>query len=239
MNRPSGRLPNQLRKVQITRDYSDYAEGSALIEFGNTKVICCATVESGVPRFLRGQSQGWVTAEYGMLPRSTGERMNREAVRGKQSGRTQEIQRLIGRSLRAAIDLKQLGDHTIYIDCDVIQADGGTRTASITGAFVALVDALRWLQRNKSIRSDPLQKMIAAVSVGIFDGVAVLDLDYAEDRDAQTDMNVVMTENGEFIEVQGTAESSPFSETQFTQMLALAKQGIVDLINLQNLALSK
>ena len=239
MNRPSGRLPNQLRKVQITRDYSDYAEGSALIEFGNTKVICCATVESGVPRFLRGQSQGWVTAEYGMLPRSTGERMNREAVRGKQSGRTQEIQRLIGRSLRAAIDLKQLGDHTIYIDCDVIQADGGTRTASITGAFVALVDALRWLQRNKSIRSDPLQKMIAAVSVGIFDGVAVLDLDYAEDRDAQTDMNVVMTENGEFIEVQGTAESSPFSETQFTQMLALAKQGIVDLINLQSLALSK
>ncbi len=239
MNRPSGRLPNQLRKVQITRDYSDYAEGSALIEFGNTKVICCATVESGVPRFLRGQSQGWVTAEYGMLPRSTGERMNREAVRGKQSGRTQEIQRLIGRSLRAAIDLKQLGDHTIYIDCDVIQADGGTRTASITGAFVALVDALRWLQRNKSIRSDPLQKMIAAVSVGIFDGVAVLDLDYAEDRDAQTDMNVVMTENAEFIEVQGTAESSPFSETQFTQMLALAKQGIVDLINLQNLALSK
>ena len=239
MNRPSGRLPNQLRKVQITRDYSDYAEGSALIEFGNTKVICCATVESGVPRFLRGQSQGWVTAEYGMLPRSTGERMNREAVRGKQSGRTQEIQRLIGRSLRAAIDLKQLGDHTIYIDCDVIQADGGTRTASITGAFVALVDALRWLQRNKSIRSDPLQKMIAAVSVGIFDGVAVLDLDYAEDRDAQTDMNVVMTENAEFIEVQGTAESSPFSETQFTQMLALAKQGIFDLINLQNLALSK
>ena len=239
MNRPSGRLPNQLRKVQITRDYSDYAEGSALIEFGNTKVICCATVESGVPRFLRGQSQGWVTAEYGMLPRSTGERMNREAVRGKQSGRTQEIQRLIGRSLRAAIDLKQLGDHTIYIDCDVIQADGGTRTASITGAFVALVDALRWLQRNKSIRSDPLQKMIAAVSVGIFDGVAVLDLDYAEDRDAQTDMNVVMTENAEFIEVQGTAESSPFSETQFTQMLALAKQGIVDLINLKNLALSK
>ncbi len=239
MNRPSGRLPNQLRKVQITRDYSDYAEGSALIEFGNTKVICSATVESGVPRFLRGQSQGWVTAEYGMLPRSTGERMNREAVRGKQSGRTQEIQRLIGRSLRAAIDLKQLGDHTIYIDCDVIQADGGTRTASITGAFVALVDALRWLQRNKSIRSDPLQKMIAAVSVGIFDGVAVLDLDYAEDRDAQTDMNVVMTENAEFIEVQGTAESSPFSETQFTQMLALAKQGIVELINLQNLALSK
>ena len=239
MNRPSGRLPNQLRKVQITREYSDYAEGSALIEFGNTKVICSATVESGVPRFLRGQSQGWVTAEYGMLPRSTGERMNREAVRGKQSGRTQEIQRLIGRSLRAAIDLKQLGDHTIYIDCDVIQADGGTRTASITGAFVALVDALRWLQRNKSIRSDPLQKMIAAVSVGIFDGVAVLDLDYAEDRDAQTDMNVVMTENAEFIEVQGTAESSPFSETQFTQMLALAKQGIVDLINLQNLALSE
>ena len=239
MNRPSGRMPNQLRKVQITREYSTHAEGSALIEYGNTKVICNATVETGVPRFLRGQGQGWVTAEYGMLPRSTGERMHREAVRGKQGGRTQEIQRLIGRSLRAAIDLKQLSEHTIYVDCDVIQADGGTRTASITGACVALVDAVRWLQRKKSINGDPLQKMVAAVSVGVFQNVAVLDLDYAEDRDAQTDMNVVMTENGEFIEVQGTAEGSPFSENQLIQMINLAKYGIADLLDIQRMVLSE
>ena len=239
MNRPSGRMPNQLRKVQITREYSTHAEGSALIEYGNTKVICNATVETGVPRFLRGQGQGWVTAEYGMLPRSTGERMHREAVRGKQGGRTQEIQRLIGRSLRAAIDLKQLSEHTIYVDCDVIQADGGTRTASITGACVALVDAVRWLQRKKSINGDPLQKMVAAVSVGVFQNVAVLDLDYAEDRDSQTDMNVVMTENGEFIEVQGTAEGSPFSENQLIQMINLAKYGIADLLDIQRMALSE
>ena len=239
MNRPSGRMPNQLRKVQITREYSTHAEGSALIEYGNTKVICNATVETGVPRFLRGQGRGWVTAEYGMLPRSTGERMHREAVRGKQGGRTQEIQRLLGRSLRAAIDLKQLSEHTIYVDCDVIQADGGTRTASITGACVALVDAVRWLQRKKSINGDPLQKMVAAVSVGIFQNVAVLDLDYAEDRDAQTDMNVVMTENGEFIEVQGTAEGSPFSENQLIQMISLAKDGITDLLDIQRMVLSE
>ena len=239
MNRPSGRRPNQLRKVQITREYSTHAEGSALIEYGNTKVICNATVETGVPRFLRGQGQGWVTAEYGMLPRSTGERMHREAVRGKQGGRTQEIQRLIGRSLRAAIDLKQLSEHTIYVDCDVIQADGGTRTASITGACVALVDAVRWLQRKKSINGDPLQKMVAAVSVGVFQNVAVLDLDYAEDRDAQTDMNVVMTENGEFIEVQGTAEGSPFSENQLIQMINLAKYCIADLLDIQRKVLSE
>ena len=239
MNRPSGRMPNQLRKVQITREYSTHAEGSALIEYGNTKVICNATVETGVPRFLRGQGQGWVTAEYGMLRRSTGERMHREAVRGKQGGRTQEIQRLIGRSLRAAIDLKQLSEHTIYVDCDVIQADGGTRTASITGACVALVDAVRWLQRKKSIYGDPLQKMVAAVSVGVFQNVAVLDLDYAEDRDAQTDMNVVMTENGEFIEVQGTAEGSPFSENQLIQMINLAKYGIADLLDIQRKVLSE
>ena len=239
MNRPSGRMPNQLRKVQITREYSTHAEGSALIEYGNTKVICNATVETGVPRFLRGQGQGWVTAEYGMLPRSTGDRMHREAVRGKQGGRTQEIQRLIGRSLRAAIDLKQLSEHTIYVDCDVIQADGGTRTASITGACVALIDAVRWLQRKKSIKGDPLQKMVAAVSVGICQNVAVLDLDYAEDRDAQTDMNVVMTENGEFIEVQGTAEGSPFSENQLIQMINLAKYGIADLLDIQRMALSE
>ena len=239
MNRPSGRMPNQLRKVQITREYSTHAEGSALIEYGNTKVICNATVETGVPRFLRGQGRGWVTAEYGMLPRSTGERMHREAVRGKQGGRTQEIQRLLGRSLRAAIDLKQLSEHTIYVDCDVIQADGGTRTASITGACVALVDAVRWLQRKKSINGDPLQKMVAAVSVGVFQNVAVLDLDYAEDRDAQTDMNVVMTENGEFIEVQGTAEGSPFSENQLIQMISLAKDGITDLLDIQRMVLSE
>ena len=239
MNRPSGRMPDQLRKIQITREYSAHAEGSALIEYGNTKVICNATVETGVPRFLRGQGQGWVTAEYGMLPRSTGERMHREAVRGKQGGRTQEIQRLIGRSLRAAMDLKQLSEHTIYVDCDVIQADGGTRTASITGACVALVDAVRWLQRKKIIKGDPLQKMVAAVSVGIFQNVAVLDLDYAEDRDAQIDMNVVMTENGEFIEVQGTAEGSPFSENQLIQMINLAKYGIADLLDIQRMVLSE
>ena len=178
MSRPSGRRPEQLRQVKITRDFTCHAEGSVLVEFGNTKVICTASVESGVPRFLRGKGEGWVTAEYGMLPRSTNSRMGREAARGKQSGRTQEIQRLIGRSLRAAVDLKQLGEHTINIDCDVIQADGGTRTASITGACVALVDAIRYLQRKKAISGDPLVSMVASVSVGIYKGMPVLDLDY-------------------------------------------------------------
>ena len=201
MTRPSGRRPEQLRQVKITRDYTKHAEGSVLVEFGNTKVICNASIENNVPRFLRGKGQGWVTAEYGMLPRSTNSRMGREAARGKQSGRTQEIQRLIGRSLRAAVDLKQLGENTIYIDCDVIQADGGTRTAAITGGCVALVDAIRYLQRKKLIQADPLLHMIAAVSVGVYQGTPVLDLDYPEDSNAETDMNVVMDANG-YIEIQ-------------------------------------
>ena len=239
MTRPSGRRPEQLRQVKITRDYTCNAEGSVLIEFGNTKVICTASVETGVPRFLRGTGQGWVTAEYGMLPRSTNSRMGREATRGKQSGRTQEIQRLIGRSLRAAVDLKQLGEHTINIDCDVIQADGGTRTASITGACVALVDAIRHLQRKKAITGDPLVAMIASVSVGVYKGTAVLDLDYPEDSNAETDMNVVMNSDGGFIEVQGTAEAAPFSAEELNQMLDLAKQGIADLVRVQQMALAQ
>ena len=210
-----------------------------LVEFGNTKVICTASVENSVPRFLRGSGQGWVTAEYGMLPRSTNSRMGREAARGKQSGRTQEIQRLIGRSLRAAVDLKQLGEHSIYIDCDVIQADGGTRTASITGGCVALVDAIRHLQRKKSISGDPLLHMVAAVSVGVYKGLPVLDLDYPEDSDADTDMNIVMDDQGGFIEVQGTAEAAPFSAETLNQMLALAQRAIADLIRVQKMALAQ
>lgn len=239
MTRPSGRRPEQLRQVKITRDFTCHAEGSVLVEFGNTKVICTASVEQGVPRFLRGSGQGWVTAEYGMLPRSTNSRMGREASRGKQSGRTQEIQRLIGRSLRAAVDLKKLGEHTINIDCDVIQADGGTRTASITGACVALVDAIRHLQRKKSITGDPLLTMIASVSVGIYKGEPVLDLDYAEDSNAETDMNVVMNSDGGFIEVQGTAEAAPFSAEELAAMLDLAKRGIADLVRVQQMALAQ
>ena len=239
MNRPSGRRPEQLRQVKITRDFTCHAEGSVLVEFGNTKVICTASVEPGVPRFLRGKGEGWVTAEYGMLPRSTNSRVGREASRGKQSGRTQEIQRLIGRSLRAAIDMKKLGEFTINIDCDVIQADGGTRTASITGAMVALVDAIRHLQRKKSITSDPLVSMIASVSVGVYQGTPVLDLDYAEDSNAETDMNVVMNAEGGFIEVQGTAEAAPFSAEELNGMLDLAKQGIADLVRVQNMALAQ
>jgi len=206
MQRPSGRTPEQLRDISITRNFTCHAEGSVLVSFGKTKVICTASVEEGVPRFLRGKGSGWVTAEYGMLPRSTGSRMGREASRGKQGGRTVEIQRLIGRSLRAAVDLKKLGENTINIDCDVIQADGGTRTASITGALVALVDAINYLQRKKIINTDPLLEMMASVSVGIYQGVPVLDLDYPEDSAADTDMNVIMGESGGFIEVQGTAE---------------------------------
>ena len=239
MNRPSGRRPEQLRQVKITRDFTCHAEGSVLVAFGNTKVICTASVEPGVPRFLRGKGEGWVTAEYGMLPRSTNSRMGREASRGKQSGRTQEIQRLIGRSLRAAVDMKKLGEFTINIDCDVIQADGGTRTASITGAMVALVDAIRHLQRKKSITSDPLVSMIASVSVGVYQGTPVLDLDYAEDSNAETDMNVVMNAEGGFIEVQGTAEAAPFSAEELNGMLDLAKQGIADLVRVQNMALAQ
>ncbi|NNG13806.1 MAG: ribonuclease PH, partial [Gammaproteobacteria bacterium] len=204
--RPSGRAPNELRQIRLTRNYTKHAEGSVLIEFGDTKVLCTASVTDKVPGFLRGKGQGWVTAEYGMLPRSTTERMGREAARGKQGGRTMEIQRLIGRALRAAIDMKALGEHTVHIDCDVIQADGGTRTASITGAYVALSDAIAVLQKDGSLKTNPLQTMIASVSVGMFNGTAVLDLDYPEDCNAETDMNVVMNEQGDFIEVQGTAE---------------------------------
>ncbi|MCL6414304.1 ribonuclease PH [Aestuariirhabdus sp. Z084] len=237
--RPSNRTPDQMRAVTITRHYTKHAEGSVLVEFGDTKVICTASVENSVPRFLKGKGQGWITAEYGMLPRSTGSRMGREASRGKQGGRTLEIQRLIGRSLRAAVDLDKLGENTITLDCDVIQADGGTRTASITGACVALVDALRSLQRNKVIKTDPLKQMIASVSVGIFEGHAVLDLDYPEDSNAETDMNVVMNEHGGMIEVQGTAEGEAFSRGQMNEMLALADKGISELFELQRQALAE
>jgi ribonuclease PH len=236
--RPSGRSTDQLRDVRITRNFTKHAEGSVLVEFGDTKVICTASVETNVPPFLRGKGQGWVTAEYGMLPRSTGSRMIREAAKGKQQGRTVEISRLIGRSLRAAIDLKALGENTITIDCDVIQADGGTRTASITGACVALVDAINWLKANGKVKGEPLKHMIAAVSVGIYEGQAVLDLDYAEDSTAETDLNVIMTASGGFVEIQGTAEQEPFSDDELASMLALAKKGIADLAALQNAALA-
>ena len=221
--RPSARQTDQLREIRLSRHYTKHAEGSVLVEFGDTKVLCNATVETSVPRFLKGSRQGWITAEYGMLPRSTGSRMDREAARGKQSGRSLEIQRLIGRSLRAAVELKQLGEHTIKVDCDVIQADGGTRTASITGGCVALVDAINYMLANKMLPSSPLKQLIASVSVGIYKGQAVLDLDYAEDSNAETDMNVVMTESGGFIEVQGTGEDGDFSHAQLLQMIALAE----------------
>jgi len=238
MQRPSGRSAAQLREIKITRNYTRHAEGSVLVCFGDTQVICTASVEKGVPRFMRGQGRGWVTAEYGMLPRSTGSRMGREASRGKQGGRTLEIQRLIGRSLRAAIDFSKLGENTITVDCDVIQADGGTRTAAITGACVAVVDAINYLQREKLIKDDPLLQMVASVSVGIYQGVPVLDLDYPEDSSADTDMNVVMGESGGFIEVQGTAEQAPFAREELDGMLDLASDGIQQLIALQKAALA-
>lgn len=231
------RTLEQLRDIKITRHYTRYAEGSVLVEFGHTKVLCTASVDHSVPRFLKGQGQGWVTAEYGMLPRSTHTRSDREAARGKQSGRTQEIQRLIGRSLRAMVDLKKLGENTINIDCDVIQADGGTRTAAITGAAVALIDAMNVLLENKKIKSDPLKGLVAAVSVGIFKDEALLDLCYEEDSNCQTDLNVVMTQSGEFIEIQGTAEEKPFTREQANQMLELAEKGIKELIQIQQSAL--
>lgn len=237
MQRPSGRIADQLRPITITRHYTKHAEGSVLVCFGDTKVLCNASLVEGVPRFLKGTQQGWLTAEYGMLPRSTGTRMDREAARGKQGGRTVEIQRLIGRSLRAAVDLKQLGEFTLTVDCDVIQADGGTRTAAITGACVAVVDALRHMQRKQLLKTDPLIAMVAAVSVGIYQGVPVLDLDYAEDSSAETDMNLVMTDRGGMIEIQGTAEKTPFTEEQFLQMLDLGRRGIAELLELQQLAL--
>jgi ribonuclease PH len=235
--RPSGRSVDQLRDVRITRNFTMHAEGSVLVEFGNTKVICTASVETSVPPFLRGKGQGWVTAEYGMLPRSTGSRMIREAAKGKQQGRTVEISRLIGRSLRAAVDLKALGENTINIDCDVIQADGGTRTASITGACVALVDAIEWLKKNGKVKGEPLKHMIAAVSVGMYKGTAVTDLDYAEDSDAETDLNVIMTASGGYVEVQGTAEAAPFTPDELNAMLALAQQSIGQLSEIQQAAL--
>lgn len=237
--RPSGRELNQLRDVKITRNYTKHAEGSVLVEFGDTKVICTASVEGRVPGFLRGQGQGWVTAEYGMLPRSTGSRMMREAAKGKQSGRTVEIGRLIGRSLRAAIDLEALGENSITIDCDVIQADGGTRCASITGACVALVDAINYMIAQDMIKTSPLKYMISAVSVGIYNGEAVLDLDYDEDSTAETDLNVIMADNGGFVEIQGTAEGEPFQPEELTAMLGLAKEGLVTVTELQNAALAK
>lgn len=239
MQRPSGRAPESLRPIRITRNFTKHAEGSVLVEFGDTKVICTASVVSGVPSFLKGKGQGWLTAEYGMLPRSTGTRMDREAARGKQQGRTVEIQRLIGRSLRAAIDLNALGENTINLDCDVIQADGGTRTAAITGAWVALADAISFLQREGRISESPLKRAIASVSVGIYEGVPVLDLDYPEDSNADTDMNVVMGDDGGIIEIQGTAEAEPFTEQEFFAMLSLAKAGITQLHQLQKAALAE
>ncbi len=238
MTRPSRRLPDQLRDVRITRNYTCHAEGSVLVEFGNTKVLCTASVEESVPPFLRGKGEGWVTAEYGMLPRSTHTRMAREAAKGKQSGRTQEIQRLIGRSLRAVVDLKALGERQITIDCDVLQADGGTRTAAITGACVALHDALTGLVASGKLSTSPLKEWVAAVSVGIVDGEAVLDLDYPEDSACETDMNVVMTGSGGFVEVQGTAEGKPFSRAELDQLLALAAAGIAHLVKMQQAAVS-
>ncbi len=235
--RPSGRKPDQLRPVRITRGYTKHAEGSVLVEFGDTRVICTASIEDKVPSFLKGQGKGWLTSEYGMLPRSTGTRMQREASGGRQSGRTQEIQRLIGRSLRAVVDLTALGERTIQLDCDVIQADGGTRTASITGAYVALHDAVSHLRAAKGLATPPILGFVAAVSVGIYQGVAVLDLDYVEDSACETDMNVVMTGNLGLVEVQGTAEGTPFSRNELSALLDLAQAGIVQLIAAQKAAL--
>ncbi|HQR75381.1 MAG TPA: ribonuclease PH [Burkholderiaceae bacterium] len=231
--RPSGRRADELRTVRLTRRYTKHAEGSVLVEFGDTQVICTASVEEKVPGFLKGKGEGWLTAEYGMLPRATNTRSDREAARGKQSGRTQEIQRLIGRSLRAVFDLKTLGERTLHIDCDVIQADGGTRTAAITGGYVAAVDAARWLRERGLIENLPVRDYVAAVSVGVYRHVPVLDLDYAEDSTCETDMNVVMTGRGGFVEVQGTAEGEPFTEAQMAAMMALARKGVSELIAAQ------
>ncbi|MCB1827537.1 MAG: ribonuclease PH [Coxiellaceae bacterium] len=231
--RPSKRAPDQLREISLTRHYTQHAEGSVLVEYGNTKVLCNASVVQGVPRFLRDSGQGWVTAEYGMLPRATHERTQREATHGKQSGRTLEIQRLIGRSLRAAVNLKALSDYTITIDCDVIQADGGTRTASITGGCVALYDAITHLQQTNNKVKDAFVQFVASVSVGIFDDTAVVDLDYAEDSSAQVDMNIIMTEHGEFIEIQGTGEERSFNHNELNAMLKLGTEGIEALIENQ------
>jgi len=228
--RTAGRKPDELRAVRMTRSYTRHAEGSVLVEFGDTKVLCTASVEARVPAFLRDRKRGWVTAEYGMLPRATHTRGDREATRGRQSGRTQEIQRLIGRALRAVVDLPALGEHTLHIDCDVLQADGGTRTASITGAFVAVHDALTWMRAKGMIATVPVRDFVAAVSVGLVDGAAMLDLDYAEDSACQTDMNVVMTGAGRFVEVQGTAEGEPFTRAELDRLMAIAGRGIAELV---------
>ncbi|HDV7284501.1 TPA: ribonuclease PH [Mannheimia haemolytica] len=237
--RPNNRANNQVREIKITRNYTRYAEGSVLIEFGETKVLCNATVEESVPRFLKGQQQGWVTAEYGMLPRATHSRTQREAAKGKQGGRTMEIQRLIARSLRAVVDLKALGERTVTVDCDVIQADGGTRTASITGACVALYDAMNKLVADGVLKTNPMKGLVAAISVGIVAGEAVCDLEYVEDSNAETDMNVVMVEDGRLVEVQGTAEGEPFSHEELLTLLDLAKQGISQLVEAQRKALAE
>ncbi|TAK78377.1 MAG: ribonuclease PH [Gammaproteobacteria bacterium] len=234
--RQNNRPNNELRPIRLTRRFTKHAEGSVLVEFGETKVICTASVTSGVPPFLKDSGQGWVTAEYGMLPRSTHERMQREAAKGKQVGRTQEIQRLIARSLRAAVDLKALGENTIVVDCDVIQADGGTRTASITGGCVALYDAIEYMKSKGMVKTNSFQQFVASISVGIFQGEAVIDLDYLEDSRAETDMNVVMTEQGGFIEIQGTAEKNTFTDKELDAMLGLAKNGIRQLIEIQKMA---
>jgi len=235
--RPSGRQPDELRQIRLTRHFTKHAEGSVLVEFGDTKVICTATVEERVPRWLKGKGKGWVTAEYGMLPRSTGMRMGREAAQGRQGGRTMEIQRLIARSLRAVVDLEALGERVITVDCDVIQADGGTRTASITGGYVAMVDAIAHLRAEKKIKKDPLHGQVASVSVGVYEGTPVLDLDYPEDSNAETDMNVVMNDGGAYIEVQGTAEGHAFRREEMDAMLDLAAKGIAELIEHQREAL--
>ncbi|WP_431479039.1 ribonuclease PH [Massilia eburnea] len=237
VNRPSGRAVDALRNIRITRDYTKHAEGSVLIECGDTKVICTASIEERVPGFLKGKGQGWMTAEYGMLPRSTHSRMDREAAKGKQSGRTQEIQRLIGRSLRAAFDLDAFGERTLQLDCDVIQADGGTRTASITGAMVAAYDAFTKLKARGMIETIPVKHFVAAISVGVYQGVPVLDLDYLEDSGCDTDMNVIMTDEGAFVEVQGTAEGAAFDRAAMNRLLDLAEGGIKDLVKLQKQAL--
>ena len=231
--RAHGRTQDQLRNVRITRGYTIHAEGSVLIEFGDTRVLCTASVEEKVPGHKKGSGEGWVTAEYGMLPRATHTRGDREAARGKQSGRTQEIQRLIGRSMRAVFDLKKLGERTIHLDCDVLQADGGTRTASITGAFVAAQDAVDWLMHQGKLKESPILDAVAAISVGLKDGVALLDLDYTEDSSCDTDMNVVMTGAGNFVEVQGTAEGVAFTRKEMDSLLALAEKGIAELVGLQ------
>lgn len=236
--RPSARNRDELREVKLTRNYVTHPEGSVLVEFGGTKVICNASVTPGVPKFLKGTGQGWITAEYGMLPRSTSERMVRDATRGQPSSRSQEIQRFIGRALRSCVQLDALGENTITLDCDVIQADGGTRTASVTGCCVALVEAFNWMQKRRLVKKPPLKYLIAAVSVGIYKEEAILDLDYAEDANAETDMNVVMTEHGEFVEVQGTAEGKTFKMAELSNMLELASKGIQELIMKQRRLLS-